>query len=182
MKPIRFLNLKPLDIMETCRYSYSVNQTTMDCPISTKPTITSLKEKYPQFDYSWITSVKDSIIREALEQLPKDETQLRGLKNLCKKRWTFESECEYNVVVKALSCRFTETKPRYAGEYSSKFPKIFNKINSCPKIDKFMSDTPQKTVRESHKVPFEAYGCVFDFSEEKMDALFNYAVKLNRSV
>jgi hypothetical protein len=168
--------------METCRYSYSVTQTTMDCPISIKPTITNLKEKYPEFSFSWTTSIKDSIIREALGQLPAGELYLRGLKSICKKRWNFVSECEYDVVVKDISRRFSETKPKYVAEFSSKFPKMFNKINSCPKIDKFMSDTPQRTMGKSFKVPFEAYGCVFDFSEEKMDALFDYAKQLNRLV
>jgi hypothetical protein len=154
----------------------------MNCSISTKLNITNLKQKYPEFVYSWTTSVKDDIIRKALEQLAGNETQLRGLKNICKKRWNFESECEYKVVVKDLSRRFGETKHKYVAEFSSKFPKIFNKVNSCPQVDKFMSTNPQKTVEETYKVPFAAYGCVFDFSEEKMDALFDYAKKLNRSV
>jgi hypothetical protein len=165
--------------METCRYSYSVNQTTMDCPISIKPTITNLKEKYQEFDYTWTTSVKDSIIREALEQLPKDETQLRGIKNLCKKRWTFASECEYNVVVKAISCRFTETKPRYVGEYSSKFPKIFSNVIHNPPVDKFAKQETKQTLEKFVPVNFESFGCTFNLSHEKAKLALDYIIKLN---
>ncbi len=153
----------------------------MNCSISTKLNITNLKQKYQEFAFTWTTSVKDEIIREALEQLSNNETQLRGLKNLCKKRWNFESECEYKVVVKDLSRRFGETKHKYVAEFSSKFPKIFNKVNSCPKIDRFMSVNPQKTAEQTFKLPFDLYGSCFDLTEEKLKKVFDYVVELNRS-
>jgi hypothetical protein len=153
----------------------------MNCPITDKPTITNLKEKYSEFSLSWTTSIKDLIIREALEQLNPGELYLRGLKSICKKRWNFISECEYDVVVKDISRRFSDTKYKYVSEFSSKFPKMFNKINSCPKIDRFMSTNPQKTAEQTFKLPFDLYGSCFDLTEEKLKKVFDYVVELNRS-
>lgn len=153
----------------------------MDCPITVKPTITNLRKNYSEFDCTWTTSTKDAIIKEALEQLSPGESQLRGLKNLCKKRWNFVSDCEYKVVVKDLSRRFSETKVRYAAEYSSKLPQIFKNINSCPKIDRFMSVNPQKSAGQTFRIPFDLYGCYFDLSEDKLKKVFDYIVELNKS-
>jgi len=154
----------------------------MYCPATLKPTINGLKEKYPHFRESWTTFVKDSIIRKGLEQLPKGEIKLLGLKDICKKQWNFESDCEYDVVVKDLSRRFGETKQKYYEEFSQKFPRMFSKIIHKPSIDEFTVKTSKKTMERCYRVSFEAYGCFFDLSEENMDALFDYAKKLNRLI
>jgi hypothetical protein len=152
----------------------------MNCPVSIKPTISGLKEKYPEFNYSWTTVKKDSIIREGLDQLPENETRLWGIKNICKKHWTFESDCEYDVVVKDLSRRFGETKVKYVSEFSNKLPAMFSKVIHQPSVEQFTTKNTKKTVEKSFKVTFETYNAIINLSEEDMDKVFHYAIQLNK--
>lgn len=153
----------------------------MNCPISVKPTINGLKEKYPEFALSWTTLKKDSIIREGLNNLPENEIKLLGLKRICKKHWEFESDCEYDVVVKDLSRRFGESKHKYVSEYASKFPAMFSKVIHQPSVDKFVTKDFKKTGSKSFKVTFEIYNATINLSESDMDKVFHYAIQLNKS-
>jgi len=153
----------------------------MNCPVSIKPTINGLKEKYPDFNYTWTTVTKDSIIREGLEKLAENELKLLGLKNICKKQWNFESDCEYDVVVKDLSRRFGETKRKYVAEFYEKFPAMFSKIIHQPSVDQFVTKTTEKTVEKSlNSIFFQSSNLSILVSEENEEKVLRYVIQLNK--
>ena len=153
----------------------------MNCPVSIKSTIGGLKEKYPEFNYSWTTVTKDSIIREVLQKLDENETRLSGIKNICKKYWNFESGCEYNVLVKAISRVFSDNKSKYAFEFSKKFPKMFSKAIHQPSVDQFVTKTTKKTVEKSlNSIFFQSSNLSILVSDENEDKLLSFARELNK--
>ena len=158
----------------------------MNCPISIKPSITGLKKKYPEFNYTWNLVKKDSIIKEVLEKLDENETRLNGIKNICKKHWKFESNCEYDVLVKDISRRFSDKKSKYAPEFSKKFPEMFPKGIHQLSVDQFMTKTTKKTVEKSLKVDSKTCITIINLlmnnlSEEDMSKVLQQVVQLNES-
>ena len=119
----------------------------MNCPISVKPTITSLRAKYPEFNYSWDIK-KFSVIEKVLDKLDENATRLSNIKNVCKKHWNFESDCEYRIVADNISRLFTRDKSKYALKFSTKLPAIFLKVTHQPSVDQFVTKTTKKTVEK----------------------------------
>jgi glutamyl-tRNA reductase len=158
----------------------------MKCPASIEPSINGLKKKYPEFNYSWNALKKVSIIRETLEKLDENASRLTGIKNICKKHWNFESDCEYDSVVKSISRIFSDSKSKYVSEFSKKLPELFSKGIPQPSVDQFMTKTTKKMVEKSFKITFETYITTINllmnnFSEEDMSKVLNQVIQLNKS-
>lgn len=152
----------------------------MNCPISVKPTITSLRAKYPEFNYSWDIK-KFSVIEKVLDKLDENATRLSNIKNVCKKHWNFESDCEYRIVADNISRLFTKNKSKYALKFSTKLPAIFSKVTHQPSVDQFVTKTTKKTVEKSSNVFFKTLEVSIMVSEENAEKALDFLIQLNKS-